>query len=153
MPDNQEIWVDAQLDQSVVVELLERQDVSDEQCLRFFFNDLADANEASAREVTELRVWHSCKRLHVRAPSATSGGNCRAHAVAVRQPNLGGLVLQTLQAHEAPGFPPASCSYKGVLTGTQRVSKHREGPNAENVVQVALVGGQLAHHTYMLFCV
>eukprot|EP00958_Prasinococcus_capsulatus_P024312 scaffold3768_cov376-Prasinococcus_capsulatus_cf.AAC.27 len=57
VPDNQEIWGDADRDRSVVLELLEHTaSVSDGDSLAFFFNDLADANEAASRSVEAVKV-------------------------------------------------------------------------------------------------
>ena len=48
VPDHQEVWADADSDQSVVIEVLERQDaVADADIARYLFDDLAAANEAS----------------------------------------------------------------------------------------------------------
>jgi hypothetical protein len=47
VPDTQEAFVDAHSDMSLILELLEREDgLSNEGSARFFFQDLAEHNEA-----------------------------------------------------------------------------------------------------------
>jgi len=53
VPDHQEVFGDGDRDENFIVEILEyKADVSDEDSARFFFTDLAEANEASDTKVT-----------------------------------------------------------------------------------------------------
>ncbi|TYZ63165.1 hypothetical protein PybrP1_002060 [[Pythium] brassicae (nom. inval.)] len=54
VPDNQEVFADAQSDQCVIVELLQREaGVRDEDSARFFFNEVASANGCAPADVEE----------------------------------------------------------------------------------------------------
>lgn len=54
MPDNQEVFADAQTDQCVIVELLQREsNVRDVDSARFFFNEVASANGCAPADVEE----------------------------------------------------------------------------------------------------
>ncbi|KAK9814741.1 hypothetical protein WJX72_010720 [[Myrmecia] bisecta] len=54
VPDNQEVFADANRDQSVVVEVLERADVPDDRCAVLFFEDLAEHNEAASSSLDSV---------------------------------------------------------------------------------------------------
>jgi hypothetical protein len=47
VPDNQECWQDLEGGRLLVVEILERQQVANEQAPAYFFQDLAESNESS----------------------------------------------------------------------------------------------------------
>ncbi|KAM3927313.1 ran guanine nucleotide release factor [Leptodactylus fuscus] len=49
IPDNQEVFVHPQTDQSIIVELLEYQDMSDQDAARYHFEDVAASNDAQGR--------------------------------------------------------------------------------------------------------
>lgn len=51
VPDHQEAFADASLDQSVIVEVVEHAAVADQECGQFFFQDLATANDAAASQI------------------------------------------------------------------------------------------------------
>lgn len=52
IPDNQEVLVDAEVDQSFIVEILEHvQSVADDRSAAFFFSDLAEASASSLCEI------------------------------------------------------------------------------------------------------
>ncbi|TYZ64718.1 hypothetical protein PybrP1_002531 [[Pythium] brassicae (nom. inval.)] len=54
VPDNQEVFADAQSDQCVIMELLQRETgVRDEDSARFFFNEVASANGCAPADVEE----------------------------------------------------------------------------------------------------
>ncbi|KAG9281496.1 ran guanine nucleotide release factor [Astyanax mexicanus] len=56
VPDNQEVFVHSQTDQSVIIELMEYQDqVDDAQAARYHFEDLAGSNKASAEGLWEVQ--------------------------------------------------------------------------------------------------
>ncbi|KAL0477757.1 RanGEF [Acrasis kona] len=58
VPDSQEVFADANTDQSFVLEMLSMsEDVSDQDIARYLFDDMADANGAESRSiVTEVSV-------------------------------------------------------------------------------------------------
>ncbi len=54
IPDNQEVFVDATSDQSVIVELLDlAEETSDAECSAFHFNSLAHDNDAEEQSILE----------------------------------------------------------------------------------------------------
>jgi Ran-interacting Mog1 protein len=58
IPDNQEVYTDANEDQSLIVEFVEHHDVPNQEAGEFFFNDLATANSAAHAAISstsELR--------------------------------------------------------------------------------------------------
>lgn len=55
VPDHQEVWCDIISDRSVIVEILERKSLSDEQAVEFFLSDLAVCNEARDTSVVSER--------------------------------------------------------------------------------------------------
>lgn len=55
VPDNQEVFANAQTDQCVIVELLQyERDVHDEASARFFFNEIASSNGCSPADASVL---------------------------------------------------------------------------------------------------
>lgn len=55
VPDNQEVFADAQTDQCVIVELLQYESaVRDEESARFFFNEIASSNGCSPADASVL---------------------------------------------------------------------------------------------------
>lgn len=46
VPDNQEVYADMSSDQSIICEILERSDVVDAAAVDFYFNELAETNDA-----------------------------------------------------------------------------------------------------------
>uniref|UniRef100_K3WBQ5 Ran guanine nucleotide release factor n=1 Tax=Globisporangium ultimum (strain ATCC 200006 / CBS 805.95 / DAOM BR144) TaxID=431595 RepID=K3WBQ5_GLOUD len=55
VPDNQEVFANAQTDQCVIVELLQYEsDVCDDESARFFFNEIAASNGCSPDDVSIL---------------------------------------------------------------------------------------------------
>lgn len=63
VPDNQEVWTDADRDESVIVELLDRVEVGpsdDVGAAKWFFDDLAEVNDASVSSglstIEEVRI-------------------------------------------------------------------------------------------------
>lgn len=55
VPDNQEVFTDAESDQSVIVEILELAAVSDEESAPFLFQDLAEAGSATSSTIEGTR--------------------------------------------------------------------------------------------------
>eukprot|EP00753_Platysulcus_tardus_P022529 PLAT9740.2.p1 GENE.PLAT9740.2~~PLAT9740.2.p1 ORF type:complete len:191 (+),score=75.92 PLAT9740.2:64-636(+) len=55
VPDHQEVWVDTKSDCSIIIELLGQEECSDEEAASYFFNDLAESNDAAA----DYTVLHS----------------------------------------------------------------------------------------------
>lgn len=51
MPDHQEVYADANSDQSIIIEINERQDVPDEECGRVFWSDLVRDGGAQAGDI------------------------------------------------------------------------------------------------------
>ena len=54
IPDNQEVFSDESSKATFMVEILERQDISDEAAGSFFFTELAEYNEADSDECNTL---------------------------------------------------------------------------------------------------
>ncbi len=46
MPDNQEVFADANTDQSIIVEILEHHDVPNSEAAAYHFADIAQANDS-----------------------------------------------------------------------------------------------------------
>lgn len=55
VPDHQEVWTDASLDQSLVLEIVEHQAVSDQDCMELYFKDLAQQNQAISYQIQSKR--------------------------------------------------------------------------------------------------
>jgi hypothetical protein len=109
VPDNQEVLVDVDTDQTLVVEVLEYEaGIADADAAVYFFRDLAEANDSS----------DSADVLSVAAVD-----------VARDAP----VLLSVLP--DDGSVPPV---YLGRLEGTQRVSRFREGAAAANDVVVLL---------------
>mmetsp|Transcript_26566 Transcript_26566/g.87084 ORF Transcript_26566/g.87084 Transcript_26566/m.87084 type:complete len:198 (-) Transcript_26566:72-665(-) len=73
VPDHQEVWADFDTDTSVVIELLDRnEDVADAACARFFFDDVAQCNDAEQQ--SELKAVRALRAEEVPniAPSAAA---------------------------------------------------------------------------------
>lgn len=57
VPDHQEVFADACSDQSIIVEILQREeDIPDDQICQYHFQELAVANESSESEVEDVRM-------------------------------------------------------------------------------------------------
>eukprot|EP00933_Yihiella_yeosuensis_P078008 TRINITY_DN89089_c0_g1_i1.p1 TRINITY_DN89089_c0_g1~~TRINITY_DN89089_c0_g1_i1.p1 ORF type:complete len:203 (+),score=23.84 TRINITY_DN89089_c0_g1_i1:36-611(+) len=56
VPDHQEVWVDKSSDRSLVIEILEKKEVSDNEAIPFFLSDLASFNEALDPTVLSTRA-------------------------------------------------------------------------------------------------
>ncbi len=52
VPDHQEVFTDASLDQSLIIEFVEPLNVDDAVCGAAFFSDLADGMDAAHRHIT-----------------------------------------------------------------------------------------------------
>ena len=53
IPDHQEVWTDASADQSIIVEILERANASDENAAKYHFLDISETNES-----IETKIMH-----------------------------------------------------------------------------------------------
>lgn len=89
VPDHQEVFADGATDQSLIVEVLDRADVADEQCAAYFWADWCSANEAedaqllgssSVGESPLGKFYHSSAANFARAPVVT-GTNCSPGSV------------------------------------------------------------------------
>lgn len=70
IPSTQEVFLDADRDQSLIVEVVEMQDAPlGEQAARFFFSDLAESSEAAA---SEMRSWRALEEKE--APALAAAG-------------------------------------------------------------------------------
>lgn len=58
IPDHQEVWTDASVDQSVIVEILERADTKDENAAKYHFMDISEANSS-----TDTKIKHQTQIL------------------------------------------------------------------------------------------
>lgn len=56
VPDHQEVWTDASLDQSVILEIVEHQPLADQDCCKLYFHDLAQQNEATSCQIQSIRT-------------------------------------------------------------------------------------------------
>ena len=81
VPDNQEVWTDAERDESVIVEILERvedgpSDAIDGGAAVWFFNDLAEVNDASVSsglsEIVSARTLQPSELPSVNGPFAAA---------------------------------------------------------------------------------
>ena len=59
VPDHQEVFSDASLDQSLIVEFVEHLEVADAECGEAFFCDLADGMDAAHRHITSITPLRS----------------------------------------------------------------------------------------------
>lgn len=80
VPDHQEVFADAERDQSVIVELLESQDAKDEQALQVFFQDLVELNGGTQARVDHVEKLQSVPNL----PEAAYTGVLEGHMVAAK---------------------------------------------------------------------
>lgn len=81
VPDNQEVFADAQTDQCVIVELLQLEGgVRDDDSARFFFNEIASSNGCGPADVSEL---HAELLSAADAPDALEGVEGAAVSVVV----------------------------------------------------------------------
>eukprot|EP00929_Paragymnodinium_shiwhaense_P048643 TRINITY_DN24567_c0_g1_i1.p1 TRINITY_DN24567_c0_g1~~TRINITY_DN24567_c0_g1_i1.p1 ORF type:complete len:188 (-),score=47.46 TRINITY_DN24567_c0_g1_i1:1-564(-) len=74
VPDHQEVRVDTATDRSVIVEILERKDVPDDQAVAFFLKDLASFNDALEDKVLSNRELDSQDLPHMPAEATCLGG-------------------------------------------------------------------------------
>lgn len=63
VPDHQEVWTDATLDQSVILEIVEHQPVPDQDCCKLYFNDMAEHNQAASSQMQNIRCPSACLQL------------------------------------------------------------------------------------------
>eukprot|EP00440_Ansanella_granifera_P033918 gb/GFBE01036797.1/.p1 GENE.gb/GFBE01036797.1/~~gb/GFBE01036797.1/.p1 ORF type:complete len:188 (+),score=32.74 gb/GFBE01036797.1/:1-564(+) len=111
VPDHQEVWVDTSSDRSIMVEILERKDVSDDGAISFFLSDLAEFNEARDATVLSSRALGDEEMPHLPAPATCLCGvgeqtvakfkeaehnRVRIYAAAVRLPEQTTDILITL---------------------------------------------------------
>jgi len=64
VPDHQEIFADAAKDQSIIVEIVERADVSDDEACAFFWADVIAGNEAQHASLVSSRLLNNTTELH-----------------------------------------------------------------------------------------
>lgn len=113
VPDNQEVYTDAETGACVIVELLSRQrDVPNAEAGTFFFFDLAKDNGCAREDVAELET----------APLPLSA-----------YPKL----AATSATPSAAASRAQACDYACLTTGLQRIAKFNEA-GRENAVAVAL---------------
>lgn len=75
VPDNQEVYLDTESEQSVIIEILEFQaEVSDEKACEFFFADLANADGAESVQLERFSEISEKQILATRAKSMTVEG-------------------------------------------------------------------------------
>ncbi|KAL4457492.1 hypothetical protein ABPG75_012357 [Micractinium tetrahymenae] len=136
VPDHQEVFADASLDQSLVIEIVEHQPVPDGEAAAHFFQDQAQHNEAAHAQIDEVQVLSAadmpglppeCFKSLVVGQQAVSKGRQGSSALnkvqvllcCIRLPQHGSDVLVTLNSpiyiseksaaaeHAGPGFKGA----------------------------------------------
>lgn len=70
MPDNQEVYLDGDGFASVVVEILQRVDMPDEQALEYHLRDLVEDEDDDASERT--KVWKTAQAVGGKLPFVSS---------------------------------------------------------------------------------
>jgi len=59
VPNNQEVFADANTDQSVIIEIVEFQEWPNEESAKLFFQDLCESNEAKSAQIFQSGVLTS----------------------------------------------------------------------------------------------
>eukprot|EP00931_Biecheleriopsis_adriatica_P039642 TRINITY_DN22658_c0_g1_i1.p1 TRINITY_DN22658_c0_g1~~TRINITY_DN22658_c0_g1_i1.p1 ORF type:complete len:213 (+),score=49.92 TRINITY_DN22658_c0_g1_i1:79-639(+) len=111
VPDHQEVWVDTCSDRSLMIEILESKDVTDDEAISFFLSDLAAFNAAvdptvverrvlAAEEVPhlppEVRCLHGVGEQTIAKFKEVRGNRVRIHAAALRLQHQSTDILITL---------------------------------------------------------
>ncbi|KAI7843900.1 hypothetical protein COHA_002444 [Chlorella ohadii] len=115
VPDHQEVFADAGLDQSLVIEIVEHQPIADAEAGAYFFQDQAQHNEAAHAQIDETHVLGpadmpglppECFKVVVTGQQAVSKGRQGSQALnkvqvmlcVIRLPQHGSDVLITLNS-------------------------------------------------------
>ncbi|PSC69030.1 putative ran guanine nucleotide release factor [Micractinium conductrix] len=136
IPDHQEVFADANVDQSLVVEIVEHQPVADSEAGAFFFQDQAQHNEAAHTQMDEVHqlgpadmpgLPAECYRGLVVGQQLVAKGRQGTSALnkvqvllcCVRLPHVGSDVLITLNSpifisERSAAAEHAGAGYKGV---------------------------------------
>ncbi|SPQ97756.1 Ran guanine nucleotide release factor [Plasmodiophora brassicae] len=61
VPDHQEVFACADTDQSVIVEIVDRSEVADSDCAKYYFQDLAEVNSAIASDTADTGDVQTCQ--------------------------------------------------------------------------------------------
>ncbi|KAK9802854.1 hypothetical protein WJX73_008833 [Symbiochloris irregularis] len=139
VPDNQEVFTDGDLDQSVIVEILERAPVDDAESAEFLFRDYASEGEASSCTVqtcrrldtgeipllpagTDAFLATGVQRVAKQGDSKELGNELQVLLAVVRLPQVNSDILITLNT---PIYiNPASRTAKHVAAGHQATHEH-----------------------------
>lgn len=117
VPDNQEVYTDADTGASVIVELLSRQThVCNSEAGAFFYHDLAKDNGCAPEGISQEETC-------TLPPSA--------------YPHLATSAAAVVSA-ECGSVAPQSCDFACLTTGLQRISKYTNEKGKENLVFVGL---------------
>lgn len=128
VPDHQEVFADATTGASLIVELLAREGVvEDDHAGAFYFIDLAKANQSRMEEDDESPL-----ETHP-LPSAVLQ---QAALAQVELSNSGG---DNGAAAAASRMVALCCSYSSLTTGMQRISKYTNEVGKENDVFVGVI--------------
>ena len=114
VPDHQEVWVDTSSDRSVIIEILEKKDVPDEEAMEFFLADLAAFNDAKESKLLSTRSASPEEVPHLNCRVFLALGQQMAakfqeedvhpvtiHAAVLRLPEVDTDILITLNDPEA----------------------------------------------------
>ena len=113
VPDHQEVFADGKTDESVIIELLDREDKADQEATRYFFDDLAEANSATNVHIIEsgpipvsdipglqsvpgASASYIVGEQEVRKYNETAANSITIFLVVVRLPSVGTDLLLTL---------------------------------------------------------
>ena len=59
IPDHQEVYSDANKDESIIIEILERVNISDNKAIKYHFNDISQVNESTQTKIIECNKLKS----------------------------------------------------------------------------------------------
>eukprot|EP00877_Chromochloris_zofingiensis_P006208 jgi/Chrzof1/1840/Cz10g23090.t1_PPD8[v5.2] len=141
VPNNQEVFADANRDQSFVVEIVEHSPVSDDAAGRFVFEDLAAANNATHSAIEEIRTlgpedmphmpenYHKCLVRGTQDVSKSREGPAAVNRVQllvalIRLPDYESDIIITLNT---PVFI-SQYSSSAQLTGSGAQAWHEDAP-------------------------
>ncbi|KAL0030274.1 hypothetical protein WJX77_007077 [Trebouxia sp. C0004] len=141
VPDHQEVWTDATLDQSVILEIVEHQPVPDQDCCKLYFNDVAEHNQAATCQIQSIRcptteeipeVAGEALKAVVTGLQSVAKGRQEAHTAndvqiqlaVFRYPDRGSDILVTMNTPVFINEASAAAQH----TGAGHKTAHRSAP-------------------------
>lgn len=140
VPDHQEVFANQDTDQSVIIEILERENSikKPEDCVAYFFNDLAEHNDCKPEDAKILTCQNLTNEVNTECdsptnetlPSTTNYSSSHLEQMLRTEKQLP-LVRRAMES--TLGQVEVCC-----IIGRQMVSKFREAESAKNEILVYL---------------